>query len=189
MMQPLPTFTPLEKTVREVEEYVSRGGWDQPTRLFVLAKTAEALHTDPSLAALLPEAAIAESNTNPEALTAIEQDGLPEHKNLEELLGQIGFGPAAAGALIVVERITVPPEAEVGLPKDPQAATEALLVHPQRDDVRLVVALMRTGDHLCAIRSRSNDHTEKVATGPDLVPGLVSALAQTLEDFDDESGV
>lgn len=181
-MKPLPTFTPIETLVREVEQYVAQGGWDQPTRLFVVANTAQAIANDPGLKDILPPEAVQQAAENPDTLTAIEQDGLPDHQNLEELLGHIYFGPAAAGAAIVVERLTVPPEAQVGLPEDPQAAAQALLDHPDRKDIRLVAAVLRDGDHLCAVRSRTNDSPEMVSTGKDLVPGLIAGLSQTLQE-------
>jgi len=44
------------------------------------------------------------------------------------------------------------------------------------------VAVLRGGEHVCALRQRGHDEQGSVAVGPDLVPGLVSALAATLED-------
>jgi hypothetical protein len=80
----------------------------------------------------------------------------------------------------VVERFVVPPEAERDLPDDPEQALGALLSHPDRQDVRLAVGVLRDGTSSCAVRTRSNDHDFAVGTGPDLAPGLVHALADTL---------
>jgi hypothetical protein len=42
------------RTVRELEQHVSSGGWDGPVRLFALIRTAGALGRDPALADQLP---------------------------------------------------------------------------------------------------------------------------------------
>jgi hypothetical protein len=74
----------------------------------------------------------------------------------------------------------VPPEAEADLPTDPAEALAALAAHPDREDVRMAVGVLRTGESWCALRSRSHDDDTMVAGSPDAVPGLVSALAATL---------
>ena len=75
-----------------------------------------------------------------------------------------------------------PPEAERDLPGDADAAVEALAQHPDRQDVRLVAAVLRDGTSVCLIRQRAHDADDAVATGPDLAPGLVAALRATFED-------
>ena len=44
----------LARAVVELEEHVSTRGWDGPTSVFALVRTADALANDPSLAQLLP---------------------------------------------------------------------------------------------------------------------------------------
>jgi hypothetical protein len=78
-----------------------------------------------------------------------------------------------------VERIVLPPEAEEGLPEDPDAALTALLAHPQRQDVRLAVGVLRVGTSWCAVRQRAADRDDAVGQGPDVVPGLVEGLRAT----------
>lgn len=173
-MQPLPQHSPLERVVREVESHVARSGWDQPTRLFALVDTAAAIADDPSLAAVL------DKGPDGVTYTAVEQEGLPEHDTIQGLLEGISFGEKVDGALIVVERMMVPPEAEVGLPEDREEALELLMEHPGREDIRLVASALRTGESMCAIRARSKDSDVEVATGPDLSVGLVMAVADTL---------
>ncbi len=85
-----------------------------------------------------------------------------------------------AGAALAVERAVLPPSAEDGLPADPEAALTVLADHPDREDVRLVVAVLRDGTRQCALRARTHDAPDAVLTGPDLVPGLAEALAATL---------
>lgn len=86
------------------------------------------------------------------------------------------------GVAMAIERLVVPPEAQQTLPEDPDAAAQALAAHPDRVDVRLLVAVTRDGDSTCLLRQRPNDADDKVAIGRDIAPDLVAALAATLED-------
>lgn len=180
VIDPAAFLSPLEQAVRDAELHVATNGWDQPTRLFVLAPTAAVMADNPHLlhAADTPVTDLPEGH-----LTAIEQDQLPPHSTLEGLLGSIEFGPAVHGVVIATERIMVPPEAQANLPEDADEAVAALMVHPQRQDVRLVAGVLRGGDRSCAVRTQAHDHADSVATGPDLVPGLTQALLSTLPDL------
>jgi hypothetical protein len=46
--------------------------------------------------------------------------------------------------------------------------------------VRLAAAVLRDGTGGCAVRARNHDRDADVAVAPDLVPGLLQALAGTL---------
>ncbi|MDQ1295484.1 MAG: hypothetical protein QG608_3369 [Actinomycetota bacterium] len=170
------------RTVRELEKHVATGGWDGPIRLFALIRTATALQREPTLASELPSDVLAEAAADAEHLTAVEQEGLPRADSLEALFGGITWPETVDGAAVVLERITVPPQAEIGLPQDEREASEILHNHPQRRDVRLAAAVLRDGTCGCAVRARDHDEDERVAVGADLVPGLVQALAATLGD-------
>lgn len=168
--------TSLAACVVDTERHVASAGWDGPVRVFALVRSAAALAADPSIAPLLGLTGPPE----PEHLTAVEQEGLPQAENLEELLRQLAWPPSVAGAALVVERIVLPPGAEDDLPKDETAALEALSRHPERQDVRIAVGVLRTGESWCALRARSHDEDTSVAVSPDAVPGLVAAVAATL---------
>jgi hypothetical protein len=178
----VPRNTPLDRAVRELERHVARGGWDGPVRVFALIKTSEAIQRDPSLRDELPLDLLASADSDPEHITSVEQEDLPDAGSVEELLAQLGWGPAVDGAAIVCERIVVPPEVEVGMPEDPVEAVQYLMDHPSREDVRLAVGVLRDGSTSCAIRTRGQDDDFAVGTGPDLAPGLAAALRATLED-------
>ncbi|HEX5533856.1 MAG TPA: PPA1309 family protein [Actinomycetales bacterium] len=178
----VPRNTPLDRAVRELERHVARGGWDGPVRVFALVKTAQALQRDPSLRDELPFDLLASADADPEHITSVEQEDLPDAGSVEELLAQLGWGPAVDGAAIVCERIVVPPEVEVDMPEDPVEAVQYLMDHPQREDVRLAVGVLRDGSTSCAIRTRSQDDDFSVGSGPDLAPGVAAALRATLED-------
>jgi hypothetical protein len=178
----VPRNTPLDRAVRELERHVARGGGDGPVRVFALVKTAQALQRDPSLREEHPLDLLASADADYDHITSVEQEDLPDAGSVEELLAQLGWGPAVDGAAIVCERIVVPPEVEVGMPEDPVAAVQDLMDHPQREDVRLAVGVLRDGSTSCAIRTRSQDDDFAVGTGPDLAPGVAAALRATLED-------
>jgi hypothetical protein len=168
------------RTVRELEQHVASGGWDGPVRLFALIRTATAIERDPALADQLPPDVVKAAQDDPEHLTAVEQENLPQTSSIEAMLGRIGWPESVDGAALVVERVVVPPEAEAGVPEDDDAATTYLQNHPQRRDVRLAAAVLRDGTQGCAVRARDHDSDDRVAVGPDLVPGLVTALVATL---------
>ncbi|MFD1507491.1 hypothetical protein FE374_13155 [Georgenia yuyongxinii] len=170
----------LRAAVRDLERHVASLGWDGQVFVFALVRTAEALEKTPELARELPEEAVRTAAVEPEHLTGIQQEGLPDSDTLEELLGQLAWPDSVDGAAVVVERMVVPPEAESGMPKEPAAAVEYLMNHPDRQDVRMATGVLRTGESWCALRSRSHDFDDAVAGSPDAVPGLVEALRATL---------
>lgn len=170
-----PIFSPLVTSAVETERHVAAAGWDQPPRLFALVRTASLLAREPHLHAHLGEG-------QEEGFTAIEQEGLVHTSSLESLLARLAWPPDVDGVALAVERLVVPPEAERDLPDNPDQATEALAAHPDRKDVRLLVAVLRDGESTCLLRQRDHDTDDKVASGSDIAPGLVQALAATLQD-------
>lgn len=173
--QPRPVTDPLTLAALDTERHVARDGWDQPVRLFALVPTADLLAAEPQLAASL-----ATHDAVAGALSAVEQDDLPDADGLEALLGGIAWPAEVVGCALAVERIVVPPAAERDLPNDPAAALRAVAEHPDRADVRLVVAVTRDGAARCLLRQKAHDSDDRVALGEDIAPGLVHALRQTL---------
>lgn len=172
-----PTTDPLALAALDTERYVAAQGWDQPPRLFALVRTEQLLTREPQL-----REQMSVTDLLPGALTAIEQEGLPATSSIETLLGRIAWPDEVDGAAFAIERIVVPPEAEARLPRRPSDAVDHLAAHPDRKDVRLLVAVLRSGEAICLLRQRDHDRDDAVATGPDLAPGLVAALRATLAD-------
>jgi hypothetical protein len=170
-----PIFSPLVTSALETERHVAAAGWDQPPRLFALVKTSGLLQREPHLRAQLGHA-------EEDAFTAIEQDGLPDTSSVESLLAQLAWPEDVDGVALAVERLVVPPEAERDLPQDPDEAAGLLATHPERKDVRLLVAVLRDGESTCLLRQREHDTDDKVASGSEIAPGLVQALMATLQD-------
>lgn len=166
----------LAEAVREVERHVAAQGWDAPVAVYSLVRSADLVAASPEMAAELPDGA----GADPEHLTAIIQDGLPEAEALEDLLAQLAWPETVEGAAVVVERIVVPPEAEADMPTDTDPV-DYLMRHPDRQDVRIAAGVLRSGESWCALRSRTNDEDSAVGGGPTAVPGLVQALAATLD--------
>jgi hypothetical protein len=168
----------LRNVVLEIESHVAAAGWDQPLRLFALVPTRELVANEPQLAALLLTEG---ARPDADALTPVEQEELPDHASVEELLAGLSWPPGVAGAAVSVERLMLPPEAEADLPDEESAALDAVARHPARQEVRLAVGVLRDGSRHSAVRLRDHDDPDDVLTGPDLVPGLADALASTFE--------
>ncbi|MFC8506131.1 PPA1309 family protein [Streptomyces sp. NPDC057411] len=168
--------SPLTRAVLEIDEYASGLGWDQPARLFALVDTAKLRAQAPSLASQLSGDSAAATSYTP-----IEQDQLPAGKPLDEFLGTIAWPDAVTGCALTVERMMLPPSAEAAVPKDLSGAalTKWVARHPDRQEVRMTVAVLRDGSREAAIRLREKDSPTEVLTGPDLVPGLADALTAT----------
>jgi hypothetical protein len=171
--------SPLTRAVLEIDEYVSGLGWDQPARLFALVDTARLRAEQPSLADRLglDEQASA-------GFTPIEQDEIPTDRPLDEFLGTIAWPEAVAGCALTVERLMLPASAEAQVPQELDEAALARWVaeHPERQEVRMTVAVLRDGARESALRLREKDSPTEVLTGPDLVPGLAEALSATFAD-------
>jgi hypothetical protein len=171
-----PAARPLTRAALEIDAYAAGLGWDQPARLFALVDTAELLTNEPALARQLGLEPGAEGE-----LTPIEQEELPEGRQLDDFLGTIAWPDAVAGCALVVERLILPPSAEAALSKGASERELASFVgkHPERQEVRMTVAVLRDGSRETALRLREKDSEREVLTGPDLVPGLAEALLTT----------
>jgi len=173
------TPTYLADAVVEIERHVAGGGWDAPVRVFALVSTARALEVEPDLAERLGADVVLAAQADPGHLISIEQDSLPAADTLEDLLARLSWPDTVDGAAVVVERVVLPPAAEEAMPVDPDEALAYLMAHPDRQDVRMAVGVLRSGESWCAVRTRANDADDAVAGGRDLVPGLVEAVTAT----------
>ncbi len=167
----------LDRLTLDLERHTAAEGWDQPPHLFALVETADLVRREPQLAT---EVGLADGD--PGDLTPVDQGDLPPHASLDDLLSGILWPAEVLGTAIAVERLMVPPEVEKDMPPDEGEALTWLAEHPERQEVRLVVAVLRDGSRSSAVRMRAHDHEQSVLTGRDLVPGLADALAETLAD-------
>lgn len=176
---PSPVRSPLTEAAVDTERHVARMSWDQPPRLFALVNNAALVAREPSLSEQLGQA-------DPAGFSAIEQEGLDFSLTLEAMLAQLAWPDEVDGVALAVERIVVPPEAEHDLPEDQDQAMSILTEHPDRKDIRVLVAVLRgddsaPGESVCLIRQRDHDSDDAVAIGADLAPGLVHALRASLQ--------
>lgn len=168
--------SPLTRAVLEIDAYTAGLGWDQPARLFALVDTARLRVSEPGLADRLGL-----GDDAPGGLTPIEQDELPSGQPLDEFLATIAWPDVIAGCALTVERMILPPSAESAMPGDlDEAALSAwVAAHPDRQEVRMTVAVLRDGERESALRLRAKDTASEVLTGSGLVPGLAEALSAT----------
>lgn len=178
--KPPPAPSRLTRAVIEIEQHVAAAGWDRPVRLFALVPTAQLLDAEPDLADSLGVAP--EVLTDAGHLTPVEQEDLPDAASLEELLAGIAWPPEVAGAALTVERVMLPPTVEHDMPQEESAAVQWAAEHPERQEVRLAVGVLRDGARECALRFRGHDDDQAVLSGTELVPVLADALADTLVD-------
>ena len=175
-MQLMPD-SPLRQVALEIEAHVAESGWDQAPRLYALVPTADLLAQEPELAQQLG----IDEKTPAGSFTSIEQDSLPGDGSLEDALAQMMWPDQVVGCAAVIERIMLPPEVEDDLPDDPDALLAFVANHPARQEVRLIAAVTRDGTVHSAVRARTPEDSA-LLEGPDLVPGLIAQLQQTLAD-------
>ena len=173
-----PVTDPLSIAALDTERHVGSAGWDQPPRLFALVPTAELLTREPQLAAGLTVSDQIEG-----ALTAIEQEDLPETDSIESLLGQIAWPDTVAR---LRHRRRAPRRPTGGRARPPLATTTRRW--PSSPGTPTVATSgcsrpsTRDGSSICLLRQREHDSDDRVATGSDIAPGLVAALRATFTD-------
>jgi ElaB/YqjD/DUF883 family membrane-anchored ribosome-binding protein len=158
----------LESAMLHAEAYVARGGWNQPPRLFSLAR-------GPSLAAEDPELASSIKDAPPGMLIPVLQEDLPAGEPSDVLAG-IRWSEEVVGCVLVTEIVTLPPEAGKELPEDPAEAEEWAKRRSDMKAARLAVGVTRTGGHICGLRREGDDD---IQVGDDLADDLVAALLDT----------
>ncbi len=193
MTEFIPVHPPLLECAIEAEKYVAASGWDQPIRLFALVDAARFAESEPGLAEHLQEHDADSSDTTDTAgsvasdspvegmsYVSVEQEDLPPHGDVEELLAQLAWPPQVDGVAVALERIVLPPDAEADIAEG--SGPKDLLEHPDRADIRLFAAVLRDGERVCLVRQRAHDSDDKVASGDEIAPGLLDALATTLDE-------
>jgi hypothetical protein len=170
----------LEEVVLDLERHSAQEGWDGAPRLYALVRSTELRRAEPDLAdqlGLPPDT---------DTLAALEQPALPDKAGVEDALATIAWPDGVEGCALVLERVVLPPDVEGEIPDDEAEAAEFAASHPRREDVRMIVGVLRDGARHSALRLRRHDTDDEVLTGPDLVPTLAEALAATFDP--DEPG-
>lgn len=162
----------------DLERHWAQQEWDAPPCLYALVRSTELRRAEPELADRLG------LPSGTDTLAALEQPGLPERAAVEDALASIAWPDTVEGCALVIERVVLPPEAEDEIPPDEAEAAAFAAAHPGREDVRMVVGVLRGGARHCALRLRRHGADDEVLAGPDLVPALSEALAATFEPDD-----
>jgi len=187
----------LGRALRDVTEFVDATGWGQPPMLFALVPTSVLARTDPDLV----------DEHDDSELSPIAQEQLPlsddqqtQAEELEHVLATTSWPTAVAGCALVQEIIVLPPQAEGDLDEafapllaNPAAADaaarETARHHPEQQQARLIVGALRDGPQLALLQLRGHDEFDgadragrlELLSHPDLAPGLLEALAATLD--------
>lgn len=162
----------LPAATREIEQFIAAGGWDQPTQMFALVPTQQLLDAEPELS----------DQVDPDStLTPIAQESLPS-QDLADALARILWPEQVAGCAVVQEILVLPPGAEEQLPAEGDKAREAAAEHPDRQEARLVAAVLRDGGETCVMRLRTpgeDGEDGEVVQDASLAPNLITALRET----------
>ena len=167
----------LVTALLELDRYIGRDGWDQPPRLFALVLTDVLAQAEPALSRELG-LRTTEAGGPPHALTAIEQDEFSSSGDLTRDLVAVEWPETVYGCAVSAVRTFLPAAYEADVPAEPRAAAAAVAAHPQRQEIRVVVGVDRSGNRHGVGRLASRP--DELLGAPDLVPGLASALAHTL---------
>ncbi len=167
----------LVAALLELDRHLGDAGWDQPTRLFALVLTDDLAVAEPGLVEQLGLRTSGAGGLSG-ALTAIEQEHFDSGGDLLDDLATIEWPPGVTGCAISTERTFLPAAYEVDLPDDPAAAAQFVADHPQRQEIRVVVGVDRTGNRHGV--ARLADRPDDLLGAENLVPGLADALAHTL---------
>ena len=161
----------------ELEHHVGGSGWDQPPRLFALVPTDVMAVAEPALARSLGLRTTADGAA-PGALTAVEQEDFVAGGDLVADLSALEWPPTVFGCAVAAVRTFLPASIGVELPADPSAAADLVAGHPERQEIRVVVGVDRSGQRHGVARLRSQP--DELLAAEHLVPGLTAALAHTL---------
>jgi hypothetical protein len=130
--------------------------WEQPPRLYALARRSDLGALEPGMSARAKQAA-------PDDLIPIAQDALPEGEPIQVLAG-IQWPPAVPGCVLVTEVSVIKAD-------DPQ----------RQEQARLSVGVLREAEkaveYTCCLQKRGSDD---LIIGTDLADDLVTALLGTL---------
>ncbi len=177
----------LPVVLHDVDEFLASAGWDQPPTLFALVPTGDLLAAEPQLADQIDVST---------GLTPVAQEPLAG-ADVPGALAQIYWPETVVGCALAQEIVVLPPGAEAELDAAvaeaaPAAAGDqvaeltvhAAQRHPDRREARLVVAVLRAGDHRCMLRMRGApddpDGSDELIERPDIAPKVVDALLRTL---------
>ena len=136
-------------------------------RLFALVETADLLRREPQLAGELGIGAAPTRRPHPG-----RAGRLPAHQRSTSCSAGIAWPPRCSACALAVERLMLPPDAERAACRRTRAtALRWVAEHPERQEVGIVVAVLRDGSRAARCGCAPTTTRQSVLTGPDLVPG------------------
>ena len=165
--------TRLDQLALDIERQVAGAGWDQPPPCSRSSRPPTCCAASPSS----PPSSASRDDV-PGGLTPVDQGELPDAPQprraarCHRLAGRGARHRAGRRAPDGAARGRA-----ASMPQDESEALRWLAEHPERQEVRIVVAVLRDGSRASALRMRAHDHEQSVLTGADLVPGLAEALS------------
>lgn len=159
---------PLASAALEAERYADRQGWGKRPVLFALARKGQIQPANPKAEAIL-------RGRRDDELIPIEQDPLPSGEP-EEVLAGIRWGEDVEGCVLTTEILVLPPETKAKSPSDPAELERWADSQPGREQARLAVGVLRSGDYTCCLRLKGQ---EELIVIPDMADDIVTALLGT----------
>ena len=182
----------LVACLMEIERHIAAAGWEQPAQLFALVPSSVLAEAEPGLADVGPTTD--DPSAAEDRLSAIGQDDFDPGDDLLGALAQIMWPDAVWGCALSLVRSFLPAGAEADIPDEPGAAEAYVQAHPERQDVRAVVGVLRDGVGSGGVGSggmggggtahsvaRLARHPDDLLAGPDLMPGVTEALRRTFD--------
>lgn len=167
----------LAACLMEIERHVAEAGWDDSPRLFALVPTAELRAVEPGWAAGSGNGTATPSEPA-EHLSAVEQDEFRPGDDLVAALVDVTWPATVPGCAVSLVNSFLPDHAEDGVPGESELAQAWVAGHPDRQDVRVVVGVMRDGRRWSL--ARLSTHPDDLLGGVSIMPGIDRLLTQTL---------
>ncbi len=158
----------LTAAVVEVARHAAGRGWDEPPRLYALARKVSVSSAAPELVAEL-------AGVEADGLVPIEQDPLPEG-DPDEVLACVHWPAEVEGCALVTEFIMLPDRDAGQVPEDQALAERWAARRPGQRGARLTAGVLRDGQYACCLQYRDDD---ELVIRSDLADDVVAALLNT----------
>jgi hypothetical protein len=164
-----PEAIPLALAMLEAESHADRLGWGTSPQLYALTATISLVTADHRPLAEMRYA-------RPDRLILAAHQSLPRD-GLIEALADIRWPGDVVGCVLIAEFTDLPARGEEAAPLDPDAGAQWANPHPDGRPARLAAGVRRSGEHLCAFRSKGdNDFQIRNEMAGDIVTALLGTF-------------
>jgi len=151
-----PEAIPLALAMLEAESHTDRLGWGTSPQLYALTAT-DALTATASLVTADHTPLAEMRDGRPDRLILAAHESLPRD-GLLEVLADIRWPGDVVGCVLITEFTDLPARGEGDAPLDPDAGAQWANPHPDGRPARLAAGVRRSGEHLCAFRSKGDNN-------------------------------